>query len=74
MRATDAQEQLKVGDRVIFDYGRHGYTEGHIREISSSYKFVKLAYNVYRDNADWFGISIVKERLDPLPPKKGWFS
>lgn len=66
--------KLLVGDRVLFDYGRHGYVEGFIREIAPSGKFVYLAFTIFGDSVDWVPVGRMQERLAPLPPRKRWFS
>ncbi len=73
MRLAEAQE-LRIGDRVLYDHERWGYTEAHIREISPSGKRVLLSYTAFGDAHSWYGINVLTERLAPLPKKRGWFS
>ncbi len=67
-------KKLVEGDRVLFDAGRYGYEDSIITEISPSGKFVLWSYHVFSDSLAWKSISVIQERLVPLPPtKKGWF-
>jgi hypothetical protein len=74
MRLTDA-ENLLVGDRVLMEWRTQDFMASTILEISPSRRFYRLQYYAFgREQYDWFGVSILKERLPALKPKKGWFS
>jgi len=74
MRLTEAKNLL-VGDRVLMEWRSNDFLASTILEISPSRKFYRLQYYAFgREQYDWFGVSVMKERLVPLQPKKGWFS
>ena len=75
MRLTEAQDTLRIGDRILFRTVERGLREATILEMSPTFKFYRLQYLVYgSDYTSWQGVSVVVERLNPLLKQKGWFS